>query len=44
MSKEIDELTQQRQRDWEAFVKYSKYGTVIIVTILAVVVIGWIAP
>lgn len=44
MSKEIDELVEQRQRDWEAFVKYSKYGTAIIVIILAVVVIGWIAP
>lgn len=44
MSKQIDELTEQRQRDWEAFVKYTKFGTVCITFLLAVVVIGWIAP
>lgn len=44
MKKEIQELTEQRQRDWEAFMKYTKFGTACIVFLLAVVVIGWIAP
>ena len=44
MSKEIDELVEQRQREWHMFVQCTKYGTGIIVFIVAVVVIGWIAP
>lgn len=44
MSREIDELTEQRQHDWEMFIKYSKYVTTFIVFVLAIVVIGWIAP
>lgn len=44
MSKKIDFLVKQRQKDYDTFIKSSKYGTIIIVFIVAVVVIGVIAP
>jgi preprotein translocase subunit SecY len=44
MSQEIDELTEQREKDYQMFIKCSKYVTVIIAFVLTVVIVRWIAP
>ena len=40
----MDDLVKQRQKDYDTFIKWSKYGTIIVVFVVAVVVIGVIAP